>query len=242
MQFINDGPDIPEHLLQAHDEGRVVFFCGAGISAPAGLPDFEELVVRLFSNLHQQPDRMQQAAIDEERFDQAIGLLEKQILGDREHARIEVANILRPNLDTERSTKLATHTALLRLSRYKDRGPRLVTTNFDRLFEEAIADLTMNVERFRAPLLPVPKKRWQSLVYLHGLLSQKPTARELNQLVLSSGDFGLAYLSERWAARFVSELLRNYIVCFVGYSMGDVVLRYLMDAPGRGSTTWRVTA
>jgi len=32
MQFVGHGPDIPDALLQAHEEGRVVFFCGAGIS------------------------------------------------------------------------------------------------------------------------------------------------------------------------------------------------------------------
>ena len=52
----------------------------------------------------------------------------------------------------------------------------------------------------------------------------------LDNLVVSSGDFGLAYLTERWAARFVSELLRNFVVCFVGYSIDDAVLRYMMDA------------
>ncbi|WP_409364889.1 SIR2 family protein [Bradyrhizobium sp. JYMT SZCCT0428] len=48
--------------------------------------------------------------------------------------------------------------------------------------------------------------------------------------MLTSGDFGLAYLTERWASRFVSELFRNYVVCFVGYSINDPVLRYMMDA------------
>ncbi|KPU61997.1 hypothetical protein AN403_6135 [Pseudomonas fluorescens] len=28
MQFVANGPDIPDELLQAHEEGRVVFFCG----------------------------------------------------------------------------------------------------------------------------------------------------------------------------------------------------------------------
>ncbi|EPU9487637.1 hypothetical protein ACV0UL_001187 [Salmonella enterica subsp. enterica serovar Saintpaul] len=32
MQFITHAPDIPDELLQAHEEGCVVFFCGAGIS------------------------------------------------------------------------------------------------------------------------------------------------------------------------------------------------------------------
>jgi hypothetical protein len=46
MQFVRHGPDIPERLLQAHEDGRVVFFCGAGISYPARLPGFAGLVAR----------------------------------------------------------------------------------------------------------------------------------------------------------------------------------------------------
>ena len=67
-------------------------------------------------------------------------------------------------------------------------------------------------------------------MYLHGLLPEHLTGNDLDNLVISSGDFGLAYLTERWAARFVSELPRNFIVCFVGYSIDDPVLRYMMDA------------
>ena len=59
---------------------------------------------------------------------------------------------------------------------------------------------------------------------------KRRTTARLHRLVLTSGDFGLAYLTERWAARFVSELFRNYVVCFVGYSINDPVLRYMMDA------------
>ena len=68
------------------------------------------------------------------------------------------------------------------------------------------------------------------LVYLHGVLPDKADDSALHRLVLTSGDFGLAYLTERWAARFVSELFRNYLVCFVGYSINDPVMRYMMDA------------
>ena len=51
MQFKKDGPDIPERLLQAHEDGRVVFFCGAGISFPARLPSFAQLVDQLYHDL-----------------------------------------------------------------------------------------------------------------------------------------------------------------------------------------------
>ncbi len=107
---------------------------------------------------------------------------------------------------------------------------RLITTNFDRIFEKVISDVGLDIRRDIAPLLPVPKIRWNGLVYLHGLLPLKPTGSDLQHLVVSSGDFGLAYLTERWASRFVSEIFRNYSVCFVGYSINDPVIRYMMDA------------
>lgn len=55
------------------------------------------------------------------------------------------------------------------------------------------------------------------------------------------GRIGLAYLTERWAARFVSELFRNYVVCFVGYSINDPVLRYMMDALAADRMLGKVT-
>ena len=233
MQFVRHGPDIPERLLQAHEGGRVVFFCGAGISYPARLPGFAGLVSKIYEALAVTPDAVQRAAIKAGQFDTAIGLLEAEIVGGRETVRRALAGILTPDLSAQNA--IATHDALLTLAKCRNGQTRngqtrLITTNFDRLFEEVIAAKSLPIERFKAPLLPVPKNRWDGLVYLHGLLSAAPTASELDRLVVSSGDFGLAYLTERWAARFVSELFRNYTVCFIGYSINDPVLRYMMDA------------
>ena len=228
MQFVRNGPDIPERLLQAHEEGRVVFFCGAGISFPARLPSFGDLVSKLYKELGEPPNAIQQAAIKAGQFDTAIGLLEAEIVGGRETVRQMMVKILTPDLSAPNAT--ATHEALLTLAKGRDGRSRLITTNFDRLFEEVIVSKGLNIKCLQAPLLRIPKNRWDGLVYLHGLLSSAPTTRDLDDLVVSSGDFGLAYLTERWAARFVSELFRNYTVCFVGYSINDPVLRYMMDA------------
>lgn len=43
MRFFANGPNIPDLLLERRDRGRVVFFCGAGISVNAGMPTFPEL-------------------------------------------------------------------------------------------------------------------------------------------------------------------------------------------------------
>ena len=228
MQFVKNGPEVPERLLQAHEDGRVVFFCGAGISYPAGLPSFEGLTKQIYADLNVNPDPVQRVAMKAKQFDRAVGLLEERVVGKRDTVRQSLAKILTSNLSTPNAT--ATHEALLTLSRSRDRRIRLVTTNFDRLFEKIIDDQKLNILRHQAPLLPVPKNRWDSLVYLHGLLPDEPAHGNLDDLVVSSGDFGRAYLTEGWAAQFVGELFRDYTVCFVGYSIDDPVLRYMTDA------------
>ena len=233
MQFVKEGPDIPERLLEAHEDGHVVFFCGAGISYPAGLPGFECLVKKLYARLAVIPDAEQQAAIDGKQFDTAVALLEEKHIGGRVQVRTALSKILRPRKADAKAT--ATHKALLTLCEDREGRRRLITTNFDRLFQRVRRREGIDVQVYRAPLLPVPKTRWNGLVYVHGLLDPKPDADNLNSLVVSSGDFGLAYLTERWAARFVTarfvtDLFRNFTVCFVGYSIGDPVLRHMMDA------------
>jgi hypothetical protein len=205
-----------------------VFFCGAGISYPGGLPGFEGLAKSLYGHLGTTPTAVEQAALDGHQYDTAIGLLEGRIVGGRDAVRRQVARILTPNLTLPHAT--ATHDALLTLSLSRQGQYRLITTNFDRIFERVIADSNRQVPTYSAPLLPLPKDRLDGLIYLHGLLPGTPTQSELDCLVLSSGDFGLAYLIDRWAARFVSELFRNFTVCFIGYSINDPVLRYMMDA------------
>lgn len=226
MQFVRHGPDIPERLLKAHEDGHVVFFCGAGISCPAGLPGFSDLVKELYKALSIHPDPVQLSAIKAKQFDTAIGLLEAYVVGGRTRVRNELATILTPDADAPTTT----HEALLMLAQNREGRTRLITTNFDRLFEEVKKTKSLSFPDFKAPLFPVPKTQWEGLVYLHGLLPDAPAEDDLNQLVLSSGDFGRAYLTERWAARFVSELFRNFTVCFVGYSINDPMLRYMMDA------------
>ncbi|MCA9443587.1 MAG: SIR2 family protein, partial [Candidatus Omnitrophica bacterium] len=81
-----------------------------------------------------------------------------------------------------------------------------------------------------APHIGLPKvSTWRNLVHLHGIIDEENDPQGKN-LILSSAGFGRAYLTEGWAARFVTELFRNFTVLFVGYSLDDPVIRYLMDA------------
>ncbi|MCG3775653.1 MAG: hypothetical protein JW395_2496 [Nitrospira sp.] len=228
MQFIKHGPDIPERLLRAHEDGRVVFFCGAGVSSAAGLPDFKGLALKLFEAMGVTPSPVQRAALKAGQYDTAVGLLETAVAPGRVGVRSALASVLTP--DPARIHAIDTHEAILSLSTQRNGRIRLVTTNFDRLFTVAIEKRGRKVDEVSAPLLPVPNNSWDGVVYLHGRLTELCTPKDLDCLVLSSGDFGRAYLTQRWAARFVSELFRAHTVCFVGYGVNDPVMRYMLDA------------
>lgn len=226
MQFITNGPDIPDALLQAHEDGRVVFFCGAGISYPAGLPGFDGLVRGVMRLAGEPPDLTEDDLLQQEQFDRALGLYEHRLQGGRSAVRRRLPEVLKPDLTQPRA--LATHFALLALARNRRGGIKLVTTNFDRLFE-------LTADRHRLPSLtvypdPPARARWEGLVHLHGRMPEAPSRDDLDRLVLSDGDFGQAYLTHGWAARFVAGLFRDHVPCFVGYSISDPVLRYMTAA------------
>jgi hypothetical protein len=223
-RFVKNGPVIPDRLVQDLEADRVVIFCGAGISMGAGLPDYAGLVRYCYEETGRPlppkkstewlwPDRM-------------LGELEG--MSGAAVVRRHVADrLLQPARD------LDLHRAILRLAQLRrSDGLRLVTTNFDRYFEDARIGLTLGVDYHSGPILPIPRNdhslSWKSIVYLHGRLNEAAASND--HLVLSSADFGRAYLTDAWAARFVARLFADFTVLFVGYSLNDPVLRYMTDA------------
>ena len=65
------------------------------------------------------------------------------------------------------------------------------------------------------------------VTYLHGHLA--PAGATQHFYVLSSADFGRAYLSEAWATNFVRNLLEPYTVVLVGYQAEDPLVKYLLQ-------------
>lgn len=235
MRFMEDGPPIPDALLNARDDGRVVFFCGAGVSrARAGLPDFFGLAEAVLQELRCPDDSDARKVLNEATAigkrlsvsglisaDRVFGLLE------RDFTPLDVQAAVARCLAPKAGADLSAHKLLLRLARTPASKTQLVTTNFDRLFQASDPNVPVHLP----PRLPNPTRYddLNGLVYLHGRVNDDQTGSDGNGFVLSTSDFGYAYLSEGWAAEFFRDVVRRYVVVFIGYSADDPPINYLLE-------------
>lgn len=236
MRFLKESPLIPDALLIARDEGRVVFFCGAGVSrARAGLSNFFGLAEDVIHKLGVPSDNPACKILDEARkiedrtgvsglisADRVFGLLERDFrVPDIEAA---VAEALQPAKEVD----LSAHQIMLDLATTPEGKVRLVTTNFDRLFEDCCDKLKI----WRPTRLPDPSRHGEmdGIIYLHGHVTKDYSRAEGDGFILSSSEFGRAYLSDGWATKFFKEIIDRYIVVFVGYTADDPPVHYLLEA------------
>lgn len=234
MRFTANGPNISDDLLIARDQGRVVFICGAGVSrAKANLPDFWGLAEQVASALGILPEEKISQIIQSAKqpktdgfisisADRLFGMLEQDF--EIEDIYSAVSRALKHDADCD----LAAHQILIDLATTREGLVRIVTTNFDLLFEACNTNLLSHVP----PKLPDPKrpKEFNGIVYLHGRVDDDYFGAKADGFVLSSSEFGQAYLADGWATRFIKEILNNYIVVFVGYSADDPPIQYLLEA------------
>jgi SIR2-like domain len=222
VRFIKDGPAIPIELLQQLDDGQITIFAGAGVSRRCGLPDFAGLVTEACARLGRAMNPDEAELFAHGAFDAALGLIETRIPQGR------LRKVVGEILAVPDGADLGTHAALLTLATSKQGCLRLVTTNFDRAFE--LAPYARKRVCDFAPYLPLPASAWNSVVYLHGGLGDRNDPGG-ERLLLTSSDFGRAYITQGWASRFLAELFRRSgAILFVGYSVSDPAIRYIVDA------------
>ncbi|WP_406640671.1 hypothetical protein [Pectobacterium brasiliense] len=129
MQFVTNGPDIPDSLLQAHEEGRVVFFCGAGVSVPAKLPDFRQLVEDIFKQTDPRKTPQEEATFNDCKYDSTLNLLEHRFPLGRMAVRRALVSALTRRSFPQSATE--THSALLcypeRMTTECDWSPQILT-------------------------------------------------------------------------------------------------------------------
>ena len=228
MRFLADGPDVPDDLIRAAHAGQVTFLCGAGISIAAGLPDFKKLTENVYARLGENPssEAPERRAIEREEYDRALRAFEKRTHAPgsaRSRVREAVAEVLegRPDVDLPR------HLVVMQLSADADGRARVLTTNFDTLFERAARG---GVPSHATKALPKPGgARDYGVLHLHGRIADPSLGLEATDLVLTSADFGDAYLRDGWASQYIEDRMRIHRMVLLGYRAEDSAFRLLLE-------------
>lgn len=207
--------DIPDTIIAAQEAGELVVFAGAGISygGNADLPLFGGLAEKIGGLIGKGIPNIPNGS-GQKRSDYDA------ILGEWSEAGAQVHQITHKIVSAPESQPNDAHTLILRLFQ-KPQHIRVVTTNYDRHFTTAAAELRLEIPIYKAPALPLGND-FNGIVYLHGSVDDKP-----ERFVLTDADFGCAYLTRGWARAFLQDLYSRYCVLFVGYSHADTLLSYL---------------
>ena len=199
-------------LEQALLAGECVLFAGAGLSRGAGLPDWDELVRRLASDLgidaQQRLDYLDLAQWHRERFGPAA-----------------MAEVIRQTFSHPERTPLPTlaHYLLLSLPLR-----HVITTNYDDLLERALTALK------RHPIKVVQQEDVARtgtggvyVVKLHG------DAGSPEEIVLSRDDYDEFFTRRPAMALLLEGLLLNQTFFFVGYGLRDPNFRQIYSRIAR---------
>ena len=235
---------IPESLLLAHARGEVLFIAGAGISRDAGLPDFRDLVVKVYEeqdpavhsvisdNGQASPELNARQKAEVKRFckgeyDVVLGMLERRFEGEasnRSRVRREVGEIIRSE-----NKPAPIHRALMRLAN-RGGAVTIITTNFDLLLENAARSMKSPVQTYALGGIPRPtlRQEFNGVLHIHGILDRNP--ERTSDLIISDQDFGEFYLRRRIVPDLIYDAARLYNLVLVGYSANDPPMKYLLDA------------
>lgn len=219
--WITSDVELPDEILDAHERGELVFFVGAGasLSKPSNLPLFENLAKRL-ARMASHPFSRRGG------LDFFIGQLESlpQGFDAHEHAHTLISN--------PKSRFNPLHSAIVDLAGIAGTF-RVVTTNYDdHLVSAAVSRSIAIPNTWYSPALPLGRD-FTGLVHLHGSIR-----RPKEEMILTDRDFGHAYITDAWAARFLLPMFDRFTVVFIGYSHDDVIMRYLaLGLPSNAKTT-----
>ncbi|MDD4050331.1 MAG: DUF4020 domain-containing protein [candidate division Zixibacteria bacterium] len=220
--------DVPDSLLKAQEDEKLVIFAGAGVSMspPTNLPSFESLC---------------KAVERETRQERQTGSNHKpietidQFLGRMETNGVRIRGIISQIINPENSQPNDFHRQIIRL--FAKTSPlRIITTNFDSKLTDAANEFRgAGTDIWFGPAIPLGES-FTGIVYIHGCVT-----RPLKELVLTDRDFSKAYLTKGWATRFLLEVFTNFTVLFLGYSHNDQIMAYLSRGLPPGTERFALT-
>lgn len=204
--------EIPEEILSAQQDNRLVIFVGAGASTPppSNLPTFKDLAIQIANG--------EFTLKKNEPIDYFLGRIEKNGKG--------VHRIAQKILSDNTSSPSELHKNIVSLFTTPS-AIRIITTNMDKHFTTLITNqFGSSVDIYYNPALP-SGYNVSGLVYLHGSVEKDPS-----DMILTDENFGRAYIIDGRTSTFLKDLFKAYTAVFIGYSHEDIIMKYLARGLG----------
>ncbi len=203
---------LPNELVEAISNNEAVLFAGSGISLAAGLPSATAFAERIWGAINR---------IDPEYSISKAGSVLAGLAADYEalSGRVQFVEILRDLMDPPQGiAPTLAHLSAARLF------PLIFTTNYDNLFEMALAaekvDSTIIVNERDEE---IPK---QALVKLHG------TFEEPESLIISENDIAMFDKNRPQVWQSTIDILKDKKIVIVGSSLRDPSILRLFNEVG----------
>lgn len=230
-------------LSNALNSGRLTLVCGAGISATAGVPMWNDLLLSLLESMierlskeHSLDITTEVARAFQERYGTSsliLGKYLKNTLGK------DFSRTTRDALYAKSSKSSELLDAIADLARPRREGKALdsiVTFNFDALLEENLtAAKVPNVSIYTESIKHQPNQL--PVYHVHGFLPRKGKIPDTTEIVFSEDAYHGQFLDPfSWANLIQLAKYTQNTCLFVGVSLTDPNLRRLLDVSSRKST------
>jgi len=209
---------LPQTLIEHFNLGRCIPWCGAGVSVASNLPTWGGLIDQFFSAC--EDAGMQEENIREVKSLEAEEAVEvcRDFLGENEYRsfleRVLGAGAAAPNMLHEKIVKLPV--------------PAILTTNYDRLLETAIAKRTGGIPRVLTA--DDTQSLWKAIAKEEFfLLKVNGDIARPNTVVLTSRDYTRHVFGNPTFMAVVQRIILSYSILFIGSSLSDVYLRRILE-------------
>jgi hypothetical protein len=219
-------PDLPDEIIEAAKDGKLVLFVGAGLSVQMKLPSWGGLAKYALEDLRHE------RFIDYSELEQLLALNDPkkqlsiaQIIADDNSYELDLAKHLDMDMDDEG------------IYRYvNDIGCSCVTTNYDSLLRPRYVDPTIP-EGESAPITPDRVYKIDehlltrlntpgTVIHIHGSIEEPAS------MIVTTSEY-LSHYDSADLQHFLGELFNKKTVLFIGYSLEESeILEHILRRGG----------
>ena len=226
-EILKAKPVFAEDILRAAEDGKLIFFLGAGVSRIMGVQGWdgfsESLIRKAFFEYKDQMAILRDIKDSKERITIAYKKFEED--GNLEEFYNCFGEALKPNLNIFNSKK----NIYKILSQF---NATFLTTNADNLFEEILGHDLCHEDCKRSDMNDVRIRRQSRLFYLHGHYSDSIDIYK-NNLVFTAPQYVERYNNGEFKNFLEATFQNNNVILFIGYGLNEFeIMDYIVTKAG----------